>query len=834
MLETLPTRRLLICVAPLLLHPALGLAQTDGPAFGLWNGFLRQTNVLECSTTSDDDVELRVTLHDQRNQQIGTGDVTVGALGTRHLILNELADLTDAYGSFRVGSRDGGALPDGTQCFLAIYRFASAGSGELDYALTLPLNRILQGESAGMYRTALPEQEGALTAWLTIFNPGTTSFGSVLEIRSHRGVKTSRTALPPIEPGGRVDLPITHDNSSDSPAGLYRILPTRSEQNYIAMLTQYGPGQPSPSFAQVLHPASGSCSRQTIFLSTMGPAENFVEVANLGQSDETVRLTVYDAVGNTLRTIERGLPPFAQTTVSVSALLGSESTGSARLTCESPSARVLLQATAFGYHDGDIDWAYTTQSAVAPSSAEGSLLFGMNTFLGASNWLRYLNRTTSSVAATLNVADANAGEVSDLTLSLPVRATHDIPLHEFLGIDAIGSALLRGVSDGADITAELLRVYYRTDGTLAAILPIAAQLATDAGPEVTLEPFLSGLSAPVYMTHAGDGSGRLFIVERSGRVRVYKGGLLLDDPFIDLRGSVGLEGEQGLHSIAFHPNFDENRRVFLHYNDTAGDTVLVEYLADALQPDVIDSGSRRVILSVDQPHFFHNGGQLAFGPDGYLYIGLGDGGFADDPLGNGQNLGTLLGSILRIDVDGAQPYVIPDTNPFRTTTGAAGEIFAYGFRNPWRFSFDRLDGRLFVGDVGQNRLEEISLVDIGKNYGWGTMEGSLCHAPLAGCDTTGLELPIAEYTHQEGNAVVGGYVYRGEQFPTLQGLYFFGDYSSGRIWALRELNGGSWRRTEAFRANGSLFIASFAEDESGELYVVDILGKIWRVVSGEQ
>src|SRR4051812_28716702 len=295
---------------------------------------------------------------------------------------------------------------------------------------------------------------------------------------------------------------------------------------------------------------------------------------------------------------------------------------------------------------------------------------------------------------------------------------------------------------------------------------------------IRLVPVTGGLDAPLFLTSARDGSGRLFVLERSGRVRLIEGGKLVARPFLDLAGRVLAGGEQGLLGLAFHPGYRTNGRFFVDYTRRPdGATVVAEYRASS-DPDVaLPSG--RTVLVVPQPFANHNGGVLAFGPDGLLYIGLGDGGSEGDPGNRAQNRNLLLGKVLRIGVDGAEPYAIPPNNPF-VGRGGRDEIYALGFRNPWRFSFDRGTGLLYAGDVGQGRVEEVDIVKRGDNYGWRIVEGSLCFSPATGCDRTGLTPPIATYRHTGGRcAIMGGYVYRGRAVPGLAGAYVYGDFCSG-------------------------------------------------------
>lgn len=352
-------------------------------------------------------------------------------------------------------------------------------------------------------------------------------------------------------------------------------------------------------------------------------------------------------------------------------------------------------------------------------------------------------------------------------------------------------------------------------------------------PPVRLSLVAGGFEQPVFVTHAGDGSGRLFVVEQPGVIRVIEDGAALKTPFLDIRNRVAFRGERGLLSVAFHPNYASNGRFFVNYTSNRnGQTVVAEYRVSA-DPNVADT-SERIVLEIDQPFANHNGGQLQFGPDGYLYIGMGDGGAGGDPLGHGQNRATLLGALLRIDVDRGDPYAIPSDNPFVGQADARPEIYAYGLRNPWRFSFDRCNGRLFLADVGQDRIEEVDLIVKGGNYGWNTMEGNACFPPGSVCVQGGFELPIATYAHSDpegGFSITGGYVYRGRQFPALMGRYFFADFVSTRLWSLTEVTADRWEMQTLMVAGFN--ISSFGEDEAGELYVTGFDGNIYRLEAAE-
>lgn len=348
--------------------------------------------------------------------------------------------------------------------------------------------------------------------------------------------------------------------------------------------------------------------------------------------------------------------------------------------------------------------------------------------------------------------------------------------------------------------------------------------------ELSANRVLTGLSQPVFLT-APPGDPRLFVVEQTGRIRIGSAdGQLLGDPFLDLVGRVGSAPEGGLLTMAFHPRYEDNGHVFVYYTDTGDDSVVERYTVSG-NPDRLDPGSAKRILSVTQRRQNHNGGMLQFGPDGMLYIFLGDEGGAGDPFGNGQNPETLHGSILRIDVDGGDPYAIPADNPLVGEEGARGEIWAIGVRNPWRSTFDFGDDVLYVADVGQNAREEINAVradEAGVNYGWSTMEGSACYQS-SGCDMSGLTLPVVEYVH-DGDvcSVTGGYVYRGSRLPEIAGHYFYSDFCTGFLRSFR-LEGGQATDERSWNVGSLGAVSSFGVDGAGELHVVDLTGSVFRL-----
>jgi glucose/arabinose dehydrogenase len=372
---------------------------------------------------------------------------------------------------------------------------------------------------------------------------------------------------------------------------------------------------------------------------------------------------------------------------------------------------------------------------------------------------------------------------------------------------------------------------------LLVLLFPAVEISAQEAPDLSRyewEEVASDFDSPVYVTHAGD--DRLFVLEQGGLIWIVENGEVSFDPFLDISLLLpdgvfrGGYSEQGLLGLAFHPDYGKTGLFFITYTDVNGDVILARYSVMADNTEMADPDSGVVILKVEHPYDDHNGGQISFGSDGYLYVGMGDGGSVDDPHSNGQNTSTLLGKLLRIDVN-ADTYTVPDSNPFVGNADYVPEIWALGLRNPWRFSFDRLTGDLYIGDVGQWEWEEIDFQPAaspgGENYGWSAYQGNheYLDVPVSG----EVMMPAAEFPHSEGCAVIGGYVYRGATLPELQGAYFFGDYCSGNMWTMFRDDAGEWQ-TAPFMDTEQV-ISSFGEDAQGELYSVDFKGGIYKLVA---
>jgi glucose/arabinose dehydrogenase len=429
----------------------------------------------------------------------------------------------------------------------------------------------------------------------------------------------------------------------------------------------------------------------------------------------------------------------------------------------------------------------------------------------------------------------------------------DLPLFvAILVLAAIASAYL--VERAVDPAAPDSRMRALHDaGPVTAVLPStddrepAAASYDPTKVSLGLTLVKSGFDHPVLVTNAHDGTKRLFVVEQAGAIKVITNNTVLSTPFLDLRGAITSGGERGLLGLAFHPRFATNHFVYVNFTDRNGNTAISRYTVGS-NPNVLNRSSGIRILTIPQPYANHNGGNLAFGRDGYLYIGMGDGGGAGDPGNRAQSLSSLLGKMLRIDVDhpaAGRRYSSPSSNPYVGRTGL-DEIWSIGLRNPWRWSFDRSTGALWIGDVGQDRWEEIDRslpqgsVPAGRaaNYGWPVLEGRACYRPATGCSTSGKQAPLVVYGHSATTAsncsVTGGFVYRGAAYPVLTGVYLFGDYCSGRIWGVSSLAGSPAPPTELRNPTASprLTISSFGENERGELYVCDLGGgRVFRITA---
>lgn len=797
------------------------------PAVGFWNGFLDQLNVVECNNFGGSEVNARISLRDRAGAELAAQSIIVPALGTHHLVLNSLAGLADRYGTYRVellNSSDGTRL----RCLTAFYRFSKQAGRLVDYAFVLPVADPFTGEISGLFNSMDPETRGKVVQnWLTLYNPSAGSFSASLRLYGLDGsLQTERSLV--LAPGERTDIALGHDDPQNAfqNVGLYTIVPSDPAAPYSAFLARYGSDGNRFRFGFTLLPSSGSCDRPSGFAATVNNAVNWAEIANVGSQALDVTLDAHDRNGTKKSTETFSLPIHGQQHIYLNQRIGDGDVGSFHLSCSSAGGKILVQSLYYGRAPDlrSVLWAYASQKRGSAGGYSTRLGVSVNTFLGMQNWLKVLDRAGRTTDVRSELFAANGTRVSEKVVRLRPKGTADLGLHESFAASTVGEGLLSFHETNADVFAETLRVFPDGRGGVESIMLVPTMALPESTVNVDFQLVADGLSSPVALAHAGDGSGRLFIAEREGRIRVLQNGAVLPTPFLDISSKVTTDGEMGLLGLAFHPQYSQNGRVFAVYSALDATTVLAEFRVSG-DPNVVDPASESEVLSLPQPHIFHKGGQLAFGPDGYLYVSFGDGGFSGDPLGNGQNLGVLYGKILRLDVS-SSPYRIPSDNPFVGQAGARGEIWAYGFRNPWRFSFDRLTGDLIAADVGENSFEEIDIVRKGGNYGWNTLEGSSCYN-AATCSRVNTVLPISEYPHAEGLAVIGGYRYRGSANPALAGRYFFSDYVSGHVWTLERAADDTWLRSRA--ADVGFYTSAFGEDESGELYLLSFFGEVFRI-----
>ena len=436
-------------------------------------------------------------------------------------------------------------------------------------------------------------------------------------------------------------------------------------------------------------------------------------------------------------------------------------------------------------------------------------------------------------------------EITPATASVQAGGTAQFSAIGRMSDSSTSSVTVTWTATGGTITAAGNYTAGSTAGTYAvtatsgtksgtASVTVTAVSPGDIAVGLDFLPGSGGFIFPTFLT-SPPGDARLFVVERAGKIRIYKAGAIVATPFLDITSLVKSDaGEQGFVGLAFDPQYATSGRFFVSYVNLAGESVLASYIVSA-NADVANAGSRIERLVVPHPPIaYHYSGGLAFGPDGFLYMALGDGGESTDPNDHGQKLDDLLGNLLRLDVSGATGYTIPPTNPFVATAGARGEVWAYGLRNPWRFSFDRANGDLYIGDVGQDTREEIDASTAatgggkGLNYGWATMEGTTCYR-VAGCDQSGLTLPALDYAHDPRCSVTGGYVYRGTVIPALQGTYFYSDYCVGELHSFRYVSGAATDLRDWPTLTAGNNVVSFGEDATGELYVVTRSGGIYRI-----
>lgn len=785
-------------------------ARADAVAF--WNTYLGQQPVLECWNSSNNTEQTSFILQNTAGQTIHQIDVPLLAHTTRHFVIASLLP-EDQIGTLVQPFVDKTSI----LCHLFHYRLSSLNQVEFTYSTTLLT------ESKNEYFYIVNSHQPwplrpPVQNWLSIYNCGSTAITPQIDLHRADGVFLRTLAEQPLAAKERRDI-LVSDLDSYALSAVH-ISSTAGSCIHTALnRVNFSPG--APSFITPIPSDTNSSNNSSIHFSTMHEMNSWLELANPTNAAQTLNISIHAQNGGLLHTASINVAAFGQEHLNLNSFIGGNALGSLRVQ-SAGGQPVHAQALQYGNSDKAF-WGIASSHSTATTE---HYLPG-NSFLNAHNWISSVNEDSLTMIESLKVFDASGAQTKSLSPHIISNARHEFkPLDTFNEVAAVSashSSLLFSLSG--------IRAYTANNGSLITLGHVAAIPIKDDTISIDLQLLTDALTQPIEIVPAPDSSNRIFILEKTGKVRVFQNGSLLAGAFLDLSAAIRIDGEHGLLGLAFPEDFATSKVFYVHYSDTNGDTTIARWQTTA-DLSAAQSGSEEIILKVPQPRIFHNGGTIAFGPDGYLYIALGDGGGVGDPFANGQDPTTLLGSILRIEVSPAYSgYRIPTDNPFVGSSSGADEVFAYGLRNPWKMSFDSSTSRLFVADVGQNTREEINLVTAGKNYGWNTMEGTICFSPSTNCDKTGLELPILEYGRDIGVAVIGGKVYRGNNIPLLHGLYVYGDYISGAIWAAEENVDGTW----AFRQIGQMpentFLTSFGSDASGELYVVDITGKLFKLTA---
>lgn len=802
-----------------------------GDGTGFWNGFLSQLNVVECSNQAPDPLPFALRVISAGGSELASQSITLEPHATGHYILNSMTSVQDSYGTYRIEIASGHeAAGPYLVCKTAVYRMAQAGSAkQVDYAYFLPIFNGQDAAVSGTYNSFNPEQQTEpVYNWLTVYNPGSSQAEGTLSLYLPDGtfLRDEQLILAAKE---RRDIPLGHSfdpgaggNANGQTAGLFRLAPAGGAK-LISFLMRYGSRAGGYTFAFPSFPGSGVCDRSVNFSSSFQGTVNWLELANADSSQQELTLRVRDRSGALKSEEALTLNPREQRHVFINSRLGTNDLGTAEVDCADPSAHILAQSLFYGINGGRLDWAYGSAGSPVIDSEEHSEVFLGNTFIGMANWLKAANGSSFPALLQTHPYSSSGDSLTSSNLLLGSFGGADLGLHELFGADAVGATVLS--SSGEGFSSELLRVFPKTNGDLGYIMPFAAVHIPRSPFQIKLTRVTSaaaGLTVPTDLAGLNDGSGRLFVVEHNGRIRIIQNGAVLSTPYLDISSRVRFAGEDGLHSMAFDPNFAVNRYVYVYYGSSGAKGTLARYTAPSAGSNIVDPNTEEIVFQFSQAGMYHKAGQLKFGPDGKLYLAIGDGGNSS----LAQDLSAYDGKILRIDVS-SLPYTIPADNPFVGTAGAKTEIYAYGFRNEWRYSFDRLTGEFMVADVGQSAVEEIDLVEKGKNYGWPVLEGNSCYNPPSGCNSSGKTGPINTYDHSLGIAVIGGYVYRGSNFPEMYGYYFFGDYGSRRIWTLKRSPSGEWIRREMLTHTQQ--ILSFGEDSSGETYLLDAAGDVYHI-----
>ncbi|MFN8390597.1 MAG: PQQ-dependent sugar dehydrogenase [Bdellovibrionota bacterium] len=805
------------------------------PAHGFFNGFLGQLNVLECSNRHTADATLNGQLYDSSGASRASFALSLPAGSTKHLILNEL-DIANRYGSFVLSlSGDAAAFGDRIKCFTAYYRLSSSHStSAVEFAYMLPVKKLSSGTVSGVANSMNPDGRSAPTEnWLSVYNGSAANEGFNVILYDVGGNQLRSFRIESLLPHERRDIPLAHDDVSHSGQTIYgfRLVPDSLTAPFAAFTTRYGTSDTGFKFAFAAFSEEGDCRTRPLPVSTVSNAASYVELLNSAGSSTTVDVTLRNEAGQVLSSNSVVLPANAQDHLAIHNVLPANQAGTIEVSCRDPQAgSIVRNVVTYGKRSGSTAWAYLTPAREPYGEAGAELVFPVNTYLQAYNWLKVYEASASATSFVLGARGADGSDIFSRTESLSALTQKSYAIHEQVPADRIGTLSVSPQISGSLAFAENLRVFPASDGSPGYVMhvPSSVLIRTPSGtPSFTT--VATGIVQPVTVAFAPDSSGRMFVSTKLGYVYIVQNGVTRSTPFIDLTATTSTETERGLSNIEFHPQFATNGKFYVGRTDLSHASVIEEYRVSNSDPNQADPSTRRLILSIPRNGDFHISNIMHFAPDGTLFISEGDGGPQGDPENHSQNPGLLLGKLLRIDVDHGATYTVPTDNPFFGSSEFRPEIWAYGLRNPYSYTFDIRSNRMFLGDVGYNDREEVDIIEPGKNYGWNIYEGTRCTNLVNTCSTTGLVAPIFDYGHDVGISILGGGIYRGSAVPALYGKYIYIDYGSKRIYTLEEIAQDTWRNTEIGRLTQAGLPTAINNDRSGELYITDIYGKVFKL-----
>lgn len=792
---------------------------------GQWNSFAEHLNVLEC--VSSEDFEGTIDVYSFSGDLENSISLSLEADIPKHF--PEFNAVGNSQGIFSIAPTSGRL--SSLACQNLVYKIDDSA---VRYVFSSKAELPKIGVSFGIFNSINPLS--ALSPnlnWLDISNTSVSDtsepLSGTLVLRNFSGEVTSSVSFPENLASGQTTSFLV-SGAMDPEVGSYEFIPDSVNAEYRAGLRRYRP-ETTDDLSSVnfqtaisIDGSSGACDQRLIPLSTFGPADNWLEILNPLNREEELRLEIFTNTGELLSIEQISLGPYAQQHVYVNPIIGDNNTGTARLICPSSFlGGVVAQSLMYGTESKFISASLGTAT---PSSANSAQIAHQNTFLGALNWNKFVNNS------------------SDAALAFDSSSSNLLPSQNIDQLSALEPNSIGAISLPWDISQRGLslspwRVYPNESGGISTIFANDSQ--SIEVPTYSLTPILDELILPLAIASTEDSEGELMLIAgKLGFIFAMRDGSLLPAPFLDISSQLPADSpttEHGVQNIIFDPNFSSNGRIYVAYNNAAGDSELSRFVVDRVSnpggnPNQADPLSQEILLTHvhSNSESIHNGGGLAFDNQGFLYWGMGDNGPQEDPEQNSRNLSNLAGTIMRIDVSGPSGYTVPDDNPFVSDPSALDEIWAYGVRNPYRLYFDSETERLFVADVGQVTAEEVSIAESGADLGWNIFEGTTCLNNNPDCQTLlDTTPPIHDYGRSDGGSVIGGFIYQGSLHPELVGSYIFGDFVSGRIWGLKESGSGettSWERFELAQVPQGVLIASIDPDPSGEILIVDLLGQI--------